>query len=39
MDQGRIARILLLLIALAFLVNVARGTGTTWLKTKFLGKP
>lgn len=37
--SGSIARIAVLLIALAFLVNVARGTGTTWLRTKFTGKP
>lgn len=32
-----ISRIILLVLALAFLVNVLRGTGTQWLKTKFIG--
>jgi hypothetical protein len=36
---SQVARIVLLLLGLAFLVNVARGTGTTWLKTKFIGHP
>lgn len=36
---GRIARLLLVLLMLAFLVNVARGTGSKWLRAKFIGKP
>lgn len=40
-DRGSasLARILLLLIVLAFLVNVARGTGRKWLNAKFVGTP
>lgn len=36
---ARLARLLLLLLLLAWLVNVARGTGTTWLRAKFTGHP
>jgi hypothetical protein len=38
-DSGRIARIILLLLLLVFFVNVIKGTGTQWLRAKFLGKP
>lgn len=33
----RLARIVLLILVLAFLVNVARGTANQWLHAKFLG--
>lgn len=31
------ARLALLVLLLAFLVNVARGTGSRWLHAKFIG--
>lgn len=34
---GQLARIVLLVLVLAFLVNVARGTGGKWLRAKFEG--
>jgi hypothetical protein len=36
---GQIARIVLLVLILAYLVNLARGTGTKWLHSKFVGNP
>lgn len=39
MASASIARVLLLLIVLAYLVNLARGTGTQWLRAKFIGTP
>lgn len=36
--SGRIARLVLLVLLLAFLVNVSRGTGQKWLRAKFEGK-
>lgn len=37
MGTSSIARIVLLVLVLAFLVNVTRGTGTRWLRAKFIG--
>jgi hypothetical protein len=37
--SGRIARLVLLVLILAYLVNLARGTGTAWLRAKFVGNP
>ena len=37
--SGRIARLVLLVLVLAYLVNLARGTGTRWLHSKFIGDP
>ena len=34
-----LASFLLFLIAAAFAVNVLRGTGATWLRAKFTGRP
>lgn len=34
-----VASFVLFLIAAAYLVNVLRGTGTAWLRAKFLGQP
>jgi len=33
-----LASFLLFLIGAAYLVNVLRGTGTSWLRAKFLGQ-
>jgi hypothetical protein len=33
-----LARLLLLLLAVAFLANVARGQGRAWLRAKFVGE-
>lgn len=38
-SSARIARLVLLVLLLAWLVNVARGTGTRWLRAKFTGHP
>lgn len=37
--SGRIARIVLLVLVLAYLVNLARGTDKQWLRAKFIGNP
>lgn len=37
--SGQLARIVLLILLLAFMVNLARGTASTWLRAKFIGKP
>lgn len=37
--SGSIARIVLLVLILAFLVNLARGTARQWLHAKFIGTP
>jgi hypothetical protein len=31
------ARLVVLVLLLAYLVNLARGTGTRWLRAKFIG--